>query len=407
MTADGYRFYVALDGNGVDGFEGMAGVCQFRYDPTDGSYAYKVKYFNGASAGHATSVSPDGTVGFLGNAGQHLVFFDARTLEEIDRISTLRYEPNDTTLRGSTHIIWLDDGRFIICIGEYLYRFELGRLDRGERIAPHKVKIPHGMKRTPSGRYICYGSMDHPQLGEAKEIGIFDLQTGEAQRVELPTTCWHLVCHPEDERVYPVSFRVLPQDGDDYHQWAIGFFKEYLFEIDATCGQVLRHWTSSRETPAHINSDVTISDNEVIFCNGASQSIVFIDLESLAEARMIDERPAFPARLRASRQITTQMYDAFARGSLFTSNKHFFAAMRVSRFTMLDSVYATQLSEDRSLLFTANRGLNHITLYDYPSNKLRLRVQMPSLQEYVPSLPALADPRLGFHHGHLVSPARA
>jgi hypothetical protein len=29
---------------------------------------------------------------------------------------------------------------------------------------------------------------------------------------------------------------------------------------------------------------------------------------------------------------------------------------------------------------------------------------MPDLHEYVPSLPRLADPRLGFHHSYLVSP---
>jgi hypothetical protein len=81
--------------------------------------------------------------------------------------------------------------------------------------------------------------------------------------------------------------------------------------------------------------------------------------------------------------------------------------MRVSRFTMLDSVYATQLSEDQSLLFTANRGLNHITVYDYPSNQLRLRVQMPPLHDYVPALSSIEDPRLGFHHGYLVSPGCA
>jgi hypothetical protein len=53
-------------------------------------------------------------------------------------------------------------------------------------------------------------------------------------------------------------------------------------------------------------------------------------------------------------------------------------------------------------LFTANRGLNHITIYDYPSNRIRLRVPMPDIQEFVPSLSPLADPRLGFHHGALV-----
>jgi hypothetical protein len=80
------------------------------------------------------------------------------------------------------------------------------------------------------------------------------------------------------------------------------------------------------------------------------------------------------------------------------------SALRASRFTVLDSIYATMLSGDQSLLFTANRGMNHITIYDYPSNGVRLRVKMPDLHEYVPSLPRLADPRLGFHHSYLVSP---
>ena len=182
----------------------------------------------------------------------------------------------------------------------------------------------------------------------------------------------------------------------------MAFFKEYAFEIDAESGEVLRHWTSSRETPAHINSDVVMSDRELIFCNGGSQSVMMIDLESFGTWRMIDEKPDMPESIKASRQIATQMYDVFARGSLFTSNRHFFGAMRVSRGVALDSVYGTALSEDASLLFTANRGLNRISIYDYPSNRLRQRIPLPDLQEYVPWLSPYADPRLGLHHSYLI-----
>lgn len=399
-----YRFYIALDGNGINGFEGMAGVCLFLFDPADNSYAYKVRYFSGAAAGHATSVNPSGTVGFLGNAGQHLLFYDAATLEEVDRISTLRFEANDTTLRGSTHLVWLDDMQFVTPIGDFFYQFDLNNLAKGERIGPHHLKLPHAMKTTASGRYVAYGGMDSPVTGEAKEVGILDLETGEARRVDLPATCWHLATHPRDDLFYPVSFRVLPQEGHDWQEWAMAFAKEYAFEVDAESGAVVRHWAAGRETPAHINSDVTISDRELIFCNGASQSIVCVDLETFSDWRYIDERPDVASQLKASRQIATQVYDVFARGSVFTSNRHFVGAMRVSRFTMLDSVYASMLSADQALLFTANRGLNHVTLYDYPANTVRLRVEMPDLQEYVPELSRLADPRLGFHHSYLVSP---
>jgi len=401
-----YAFHIALDGNGINGLEGMAGVCIFLFNPADNSYAYKIKYYPGVAAGHAVNVNPAGTHGFLGNAGQHLLLYDARNLEEIDRVSTLRFETNDTTIRGSTHLVWLDDEEFITAIGDYFYKFNINDLCHGERLGPHKVKLPHAMKLIPSRKYLCYGSMDHPRYGrdgEAKEVGVWDMATGEATRIELPTTCWHLACHPKHDWFYAVSFRVLPQDGVDYHEWAIAYLKEYAFEIDAESKQVLRHWACSRDTPAHINSDITISDRELIFCNGASQSIVCIDLSSFAEFRLIDERPDLSTSMQHPREIATQLYDTFARGNFFTNSRHFFGALRVSRFTMLDSVYGCQLSKDQSLLFTANRGLNHITVYDYPSANVRLRVPMPELHEFVPSMPWVADPRLGFHHGHLIS----
>jgi hypothetical protein len=67
-----YRYHIALDGAGLNGLEGLAGVCAFHFEPADGSYAYKVRYFDGAAAGHAVSLNPCATVGFLGNAAQHL-----------------------------------------------------------------------------------------------------------------------------------------------------------------------------------------------------------------------------------------------------------------------------------------------------------------------------------------------
>jgi hypothetical protein len=401
-----YDFHIALDGNGINGLEGMAGVCLFRFNPEDQSYAYKIKYYQGMAGGHAVNVNPAGTYGFLGNAGQHLLLYDAHNLNELDRISTLRYEVNDTSIRGSTHLVWLTDDEFITAIGDYFYKFNVNHLDKGERLGPHCVKLPHSMKLTKSRRYLVYGSMDNPRYGregEAKEVGIWDMQTGQATRIELPATCWHLTVHPKEDWFYAVSFRVQPQDNIDYHEWAIAFLKEYAFEIDAGEKQVRRHWTTSRETPAHINSDVTISDSELIFCNGASQSIICIDLKTFADFRMIDEKPDLRTSLDHPREMATQVYDSLARGSIFTSARHFLGALRVSRFSLLDSVYGCQLSQDQSLLFTANRGLNHITVYNYPDASICTRVKMPELHQYVPSMTRMEDPRLGFHHGFLIS----
>jgi hypothetical protein len=400
-----YRFHIALDGNGVNGLEGMAGVCLFLYDPSDGAYAYKIKFYDGIAGGHAVSVCPAGRVGFLGNAGQHLLLYDARTLAEIGRVSTLRYDTPDTSLQGSTHIVWTSATEFITAIGRSFYRFSVDRLEHAERLVDHGVKLPHAMKLTASGRYLVYGSMDSPADGadgEARHVGILDLHNMEVRVVRLPATCWHLVAHASEDLFYAVSFRVMPQDHVDWHEWAMAYLKEYAFEIDAASATVRRHWSAGREIPAHINSDLCLSDTELIFCNGASQTIMCIDLASFASYRFIDEKPDIQAQLDRPREVATQVYDILARGNLWTNSRHILGALRVSRFSLLDSVYACQLSKDQRLLFTANRGLNHISIYDYPDATLRLRVSMPAIQEHFPWMSEMADPRLGFHHGYLL-----
>ena len=150
-----YAFYIALDGNGANGLEGMAGMCLFLFDPVENRYAWKIKYYDGIAAGHACAVNPSATTGFLGNAGQHLLFFDANTLEESARISTLRFEIPATSLQGSTHLAWIDDKRFITAVGKNFYRFTLGDLEQPELLEPHQVKLPHAMKLTASLREAC------------------------------------------------------------------------------------------------------------------------------------------------------------------------------------------------------------------------------------------------------------
>lgn len=400
-----YSFHVALDGNGLNGLEGRAGVCLFQYDPVTGDHAYKVQYFPGASGGHAPSVDPSGRLGFLGNTGQHLLFYDPATLDEAERISTLRFEIPDTTIKGSTHLVWLDETEFVTCIGEHLWRFDVNRLTKPETVAPHALKVPHAMKRTASGRYIAYGGMDHPTRGEAKEVGILDTHTGSVRRIELPTTCWHLVCHPVLDVFYAISFRVHPADRTDWEHWGMAWLRQYAFEIDAEEGCVVRHWAADRDLPAHINSDVTISDSELIFCTGGSHTVVLVDLLTLSRHRLIDEHPGAVEGLALSRQSLSTVSEAFMRGNFF-ANSHLYAeALKVSRGALLDGIYACQLSADQSLLFTANRGQNHITIYDYPSLEVRDRMVMPELQDLDTRLGPWSDPRLGFHHSHLVSPA--
>jgi hypothetical protein len=400
-----YAFHIALDGNGINGLEGLAGVCLLLFDPATNKYAYKIVYYDGVAGAHAVAINPSKTIGYLGNTGQHLLFYNANTLEEIARISTLRFETPASSLQGSTHVVWRSDTEIVTAIGEHFYSFDIGRLTEPQRLVKHGVKIPHGMKVTASGRYVVYGAMDSPALGEqgeAKQVGIWDTGNDEVTVLALPATCWHVVAHPSEDLFYAISFRVVPQDYRDFHDWGIAYLKEYAFEIDARTKRVVRHWAVGREVPAHINSDITLSENELIFCNGGSQSIVAIELKNFSNFRIIDEKANLDAHITRPREVLNQVYEALARGNLFTNGRHFLGALKVSRFSILDSVYACQLSADQSLLFTANRGLNHITIYDYPSGEIKTRIQMPDLQTYLPWLSPMSDPRLGFHHSVLL-----
>lgn len=402
-----YAFHIALDGNGLNGLEGRAGVCVFRFDPGSGRHDYDIKYYDGMAGGHAVSVSPSRKVGFLGSMAQHLMFYDTSTLEKVERISTLRFESTDSSLKSTTHAAWVNDTEVVVAMGNGLWSWDLRSPHQAERLGDHGIGLPHALKFTKSRRYLVYGGMDHPGRGEACEVGIFDMHTGSSRVVKLPTTCWHVVCHPSEDRFYALSFRVQPQHGRDWHEWGIAQFKEYVYEIDAASGQVLRHWSAGQDTPAHVNSDVCLSDRELVYCNGASGTIVLIDREDFASYRILDVRPGLFARLRASRQALRTVVDSMTRGPMVGNGHQHVRALRVSRGCLIDSVYACQLSADQKLLFTANRGLNMITIYNYPDLTERLSVRMPNLQKYDRSLSWWHDPRLGFHHSTLLSPPSA
>jgi hypothetical protein len=260
------------------------------------------------------------------------------------------------------------------------------------------------MKQTASGRYIVYGGMDHPVRGEAREVGILDTVTGDVRTVVLPTTCWHVVCHPVLDVFYAISFRVHPADRTDYEHWGMAWLRQYAFEIDAEHGQVLRHWVADRDVPAHVNSDVTISDTELIFCTGGSHTVVLVDLETMTRHRIVDEHPGSLESWAYPRQSLTTVGESLMRANVLSNANLFAESFRVSRGSLIDGIYACQLSADQTLLFTANRGQNHITVYDYPALTVRDRVVMPELGEVDGSLSDWADPRLGFHHSYLVSP---
>jgi hypothetical protein len=120
--------------------------------------------------------------------------------------------------------------------------------------------------------------------------------------------------------------------------------------------------------------------------------------------RIVDEHPGSLESWAYPRQSLTTVGESLMRANVLSNANLFAESFRVSRGSLIDGIYACQLSADQTLLFTANRGQNHVTVYDYPSLTVRDRVVMPELGEIDGSLSDWADPRLGFHHSYLVSP---
>lgn len=394
-----FDYFIALDGNCLNGFEGLAGVARLRSDPDAGRYDVEVRYFDGLAGGHALQLNREGTVGFLGNLSQTLLFFDPRTLRELSRRSTLRFAVPDTFYSSQTHVVWTGERELITVLGPDFYRFRLDDLDHPARLGSHGVTLPHALKRSPSGRYLFYGAMDHDDKGFANQVGVFDLETNTARVVGLPATVWHLGVHPTRDVFYAPTQRCAPQGHGEFVEYTIAHFKNYLFEIDGPSASVLRHLSIPKDLPGALTSDVVVTDRHVIYNACASGALIQVDLETFTQTHFVDERPGPLATLRHWRTAANNVLESFSRADV-GSNKHvLLKALRATRWSAIDGSYGLGLSPDGRFLLSAHRGLNEVLVYEQPSFRLRARVPFPDIQSVLPGkVGRFDDTRLGFHH---------
>lgn len=395
-----FDYLIALDGHGLNGFEGYGGVARLQHRA--GDWSVDARFYDGFAGGHATQLNPSGTVGFLGNLSQTLLFYDPSTLDEIRRFSTIRFGAGETFYASQTHVAWLDDTSFLTPIGRHFYKFELDDLEHPEIVGEHGVTLPHALKKSPSGRYLFYGAMDHDQRGYANQVGIYDLRTNQARVVSLPATVWHLGVHPTRDVFYAPTQRCVPQHGSEFTEYLVGHFKDYLFEIDGEEGIVTRHLTIPKDAPGGgLTSDVVVTEEHVIYNAPFSGCISIVDLESFATIRHVDERPSLGQTLRHLPAVMGNLTEVLARVNLPDQTHTFLKAIRMSRGSALDGSYGLQLSPDGRYLLSAHRGLNEVIVYEYPTMRRVRRVPFPPIQSLVPHIGRFADPRLGFHHATL------
>jgi hypothetical protein len=391
-----FDFFIALDGHGLNGFEGFAGVARLRCDPDADRWQPEVRFFDGIAGGHAVQLSPGGKVGFLGNLSQQLLFFDPRTLDEVARFSTLQFRAPKLFYESQTHVVWLDDDSFVTAIGPEFWKFSLRDLTGPERLGAHGVTLPHAIKRSPSGRYLFYGAMDIERT-YANQVGVFDLQTGTARVVALPATAWHLGVHPTRDVCYVPTQRCIPQDGD-FTEYAIAHFKNYLFEIDGADARVTRHLAIPKDLPGALTSDVVVTDEEVIYNCCASGVLARVRLADFAHVSWIDERPVARTQLKHWRAAAGNLVEVLSRVNLPTATHWFVKAVRVAGGSAVDGSYGLGLSPDHRFLLSAHRGLNEVIVYRYPDLAVHRRVPFPAMRTFYKHLGRFADTRLGFHH---------
>ena len=398
-----FDFFIALDGNGLNGFEGFGGIARLRAEPDAGRFDAEVRFFDGVAGAHATQIAPGGSLGFLGNLSQTLLLYDPRTLDEVARVSTLRFGAPKVVYESQTHVAWLDDRTFITPIGEHFFRFSVDDLEHPERMGRHGVTLPHALKRSPSGRYLFYGAMDHETHGFAHQAGIYDLETDEARVVRLPATVWHLGVHPTDDVFYAPTQQCRPQDGS-FAEYVIADLKNYLFEIDGATATVRRHLAIPKDLPGALTSDVLVTDSEVIWNVCAPGVVARVGLEDFRKVTYVDERPSRWRELLGARAALGNVVEALARANLVGEPNLLVKAIRASRGQLLDGSYGLGLSPDRRFLLSAHRGLNEVTVYRYPDMAVHARIPFPPLRRFFPAhFGVLADPRLGFHHATLTS----
>lgn len=393
-----FDVFIALDGHGLNGFEGFAGIARLRCDPVAEAYDIDVKFYDGVSGGHATQVNPSGTVGFLGNMSQLLLFYDPRTLEEVARLSTLQFCAPEVGYSSQTHVVWLDDERFVTVLGDDFYEVSMGDLAHPRKLGPHGVTLPHAIKRSPSGHYLFYGAMDHDHRGYARQLGIFDLRTGTHRVVSLPATAWHLGVHPTRDVFYAPSQQCAPQGDGEFGEYTIAHVKNYLFEIDGETARVTRHLAIPKDMPGALTSDVVVTGDAVLYNCCASGVIARVDLATFSRVRYVDEHPGVWGALKYARAGVANFVEGVARVNIMDNVHTLVKAVRISRGSLVDGSYGLQLSPCARLLLSAHRGQNQVIVYEYPSLRELRRIDFPPIRKFFPHLGVLDDPRLGFHH---------
>jgi len=296
MSDIAWSWLVALDGNGLDGLRGDAGLMKFEWPSKKLSY----RFYDGLSAGHNPSLNPSGNRLLLGNFSQQLSLINTHDLNEISRQSTFAIEEEDYRLRANTHHLWIDDHSFIAAIGQHLYRIDLdnnGRMADRQVLGRHGLHVVHEMRWDSSHRYILMGDLGAEDTA-TRQVAIFDRKEGRNTTIKMPGTVWHVVVAPHNMG-YAVTYNFDSENGN-YVDWSPALEREYILEIDLAQAKVTRHFSAGIDFPIHLNSDLEAmtdgTNNLLYISSGGSHTVTELNLTDMATTRIVTIVPSWLTR---------------------------------------------------------------------------------------------------------------
>jgi hypothetical protein len=393
LTADradeAWRWYIALEGEDLDGRFGRAGILRMDWP----SKAVTYRYYDGVAAGHNVSIAPGGKLLLLGNFSQQIVVVDAANLEVLGRQATMAIEECDYRLRSPTHFVWSDDRHFIGAVGDNLYRFDLADLAHPEKLGPHLMLNVHEMRASKDGRYLLLSDLGGESVN-ARHVGIFDTVKRTSAVIRLPDTVWHVAVDAERSIGYAATYSTAVEDGA-YVQFSAAYTTEYIFEIDLPAAKVRRTWSSAASFPVHLNSDIEYYANggqpRLYIASGGSHSLIEVNLEDFASTRRVMVLPSFWKRFWNWRQLLRNVIGAFIRKGV--SNTHMLLQTYLAAgWRSFDGVYAARVSPDGRYIAAGNRGFNYLRIMDRSTLKTVYDVKLPRLERGL---------HLGLHHSEI------
>jgi hypothetical protein len=401
MNDERFSVYFALDGIHLDGLIGSAGLLRFDWPERK----FFVKHYEGISAAHNPSLSPDGRLALLGNFSQQIVVIDVSNPDDmrmVARQSTMYFEQVTYRLRANTHHLWYPDSqRFLGAVGDNLYRFHVDRLKEPESLGPHRLENAHELRWDRSHRYVLMGDLG-PERKDVRQIAVFDLEQQDPQKrsrtIKVQNNIWHCAVHPTKPIGYALTYSLV-SDNDDYVNWSPGYVREYIYEIHLPDARITRVWSAGAEFPIHLNSDVEVTEDAIYVASGGNHSVVEIELPGFSGSRVLESRPAWHVRARSLPQRGRDLLGAFSRRPAVTNTHYILQTLQVTGGRAADGVYAARVSPGGNYLIVGNRGYNVVSVHERRTFKEVYSKLLPFRRDRFLASPHHELGRYGYHLG--------